>query len=81
MIENFQIESSSHSRYNVDAYNERWAHLRGLEPGQHSFEERSQRWRAVGDAVPDLTCPELNPDQPDSCVLNNSANVRLEYFK
>ena len=28
------------------------AHLRGLAPGLHSSEETSQRWRAVGDAVP-----------------------------
>ena len=28
------------------------AHLRGLASGQHSSEETSQRWRAVGDTVP-----------------------------
>ena len=28
------------------------AHLHGLAPGQHSSEETSQRWRAVGDTVP-----------------------------
>ena len=27
------------------------AHLRGLAPGQHSSEETSQRWRAVGDTA------------------------------
>ena len=27
------------------------AHPRSLEPGQHSSEEASQRWRAVGDTV------------------------------
>ena len=27
-------------------------HLRGVAPGLHSFEETSQRWRAVGDTVP-----------------------------
>ena len=32
-------------------------HLRGLEPEQHRSEETSQRWRAVGDAVSDLTDP------------------------
>ena len=31
------------------------AHLRGLAPGQHSYEETSQRWRVVGDIVSDLT--------------------------
>ena len=28
------------------------ANLRGLAPGQHSFEETSQRWRVVGNTVP-----------------------------
>ena len=28
------------------------AHLQGLNPGQRSSEEASQRWRAVGDTVP-----------------------------
>ena len=27
------------------------AHLRGLAPGLHSFEETSQRWQVVGDIV------------------------------
>ena len=35
------------------------AHLRCLAPGQHSLEETSQLWQAVGDAVPRLTCPEI----------------------
>ena len=30
-------------------------HFRGLAPGQHSSEETSQRWRAIGDTVTDLT--------------------------
>ena len=32
-------------------------HLRGLAPGQHSSEDTSQRWRAVGDTVSDSTAP------------------------
>ena len=28
------------------------AHLRGVAPGLHSFEESSQRGRAIGDTVP-----------------------------
>ena len=28
------------------------AHLRGLAPRLHSSEETSQRWQAIGDAVP-----------------------------
>ena len=34
-------------------------HLLALGPGQHSSEEMSQRWRAVGDTVSDLTCPGI----------------------
>ena len=37
------------------------AHLRGLAPGLHSSEETSQRWRAVGDTVPFLTGPGIEP--------------------
>ena len=37
------------------------AHLRGLSPGQHSFEETLQRWRAVGDIVSDLTRRGIEP--------------------
>ena len=36
-------------------------HLRGLAPGQHSFEETSQRWRVVGDTASDLTGPGREP--------------------
>ena len=38
-------------------------HLHGLAPGQHSSEETSQRWQAVGNTVSDLTGPgiELPP--------------------
>ena len=34
-------------------------HLRVLAPGQHSSEETTQRWRAVGDTVPDLAGPGI----------------------
>ena len=37
------------------------AHLRDLTPGQHSFEETLQRWRAVGDIVSDLIGPRSEP--------------------
>ena len=43
------------------------AHLRGLPPGQHSSEETSQRWRAVGDTVPDLTDPGMEPPSRIDC--------------
>ena len=39
-------------------------HLRGLTPGQHSFEETSQRWQAVGNTVRfDRRC-NRTPDFP-----------------
>ena len=53
------------------------AHFRGLAPGQRSYEETSQRWRAVEDAVwSGLTGPRIEPQtsRTDSNVLNNSAN-------
>ena len=41
------------------------AHIRGLTPGQHSSEETSQRWRAVGNnTVSALTGPGNEPDPP-----------------
>ena len=36
-------------------------HRCGLEPGQHSSEETSQRWPAVGDTVSHLTDPVVEP--------------------
>ena len=42
------------------------AHLRGLVRGQHSSEESSQRWRAVGDTVPIGPARESNPRPPAS---------------
>ena len=47
-------------------------HLRGLAPGQHSFEETSQQWRAVGDIVSDFTGPEIESkiSRAESDVLN-----------
>ena len=40
------------------------AHLRCLAPGQHSSEETSQRRRAVGDTLPDLIGPGIEPRPP-----------------
>ena len=37
------------------------AHLSDLAPGQHSFEETSQRLRAMGDTVCDLTDLGIKP--------------------
>ena len=37
-------------------------HLRVIAPGQHrSSEEKSHRWRAVGNTVSDLTCARFEP--------------------
>ena len=36
-------------------------HLRGLAPGQHSSEETSQRWRAVGNSVSKWTTSRIKP--------------------
>ena len=51
-------------------------HFRGLAPRQHSSEETSQRWRAVGDSLFALTGAEIEPQtfRTDSNALNNSAN-------
>ena len=36
--------------------------MRVVAPGQHSsFEEMTQRWRAVGNIVSDFTCPRFKP--------------------
>ena len=37
------------------------AHLRGFAPGQHSFKETSQWWRAVSDTESALTGPGIKP--------------------
>ena len=50
--------------------------LRSLAPGQHSFEEMSKRWRAVGDTVSDLTDPGIEPQtsHTDSNVSTTDLN-------
>ena len=47
--------------------------FRSLAPGQHSYEETLQRWRAVGDIVSDLTGPgiEAQTSCTDSDELDN----------
>ena len=45
-------------------------HLRGLAPGQHSSEETSQRWRAVGDTVSDLIGPGIKPRPPAPIAMS-----------
>ena len=41
-------------------------HLQGLLPGQHIFEEPSQRWRAVGNTVYNPTGPGIEPKTPSA---------------
>ena len=52
------------------------ARLRGLTPGQHNSEETSQRLRAVGDTLSDLTGPGIEPQffRVDIDVINNRTN-------
>ena len=49
------------------------AHLRGLALGRQCSEEISQRWRAVGDTVSDLTGPGIESQtfHINSDVRNN----------
>ena len=49
------------------------AHLCGFGPGRHSSEETSQRWRAVGDAVSDLT------DLGIEAMISRTGSVMLNY--
>ena len=46
------------------------AHLYGLTPPQHSYEETSQRWRAVGKTVSDLIGPGIEPNT--SCTVSTA---------
>ena len=50
------------------------AYLCDLAPGQYSSDETSQRWRAVGDTVIDLTSLEIEPQTfcIDSGVLTST---------
>ena len=61
IVLNSQIKSSLYSRYYTERVPIDGANLRHLAPGQHSYEETSQRWRAVGDTVFDLTDPGIEP--------------------
>ena len=56
-------------------------HLRGLAPGQHSSEKTSQRWRAVGDTVPNLTDPgiELQIFRTHSNLMGNGVYSYLTH--
>ena len=49
--------------------------LRGLAPGQNSSEETTQRRRAVGDTVSDLTSPEIEPQT--SCTVSVCLTTEL----
>ena len=54
------LESLDNQKFKPKRVTSGGIHL-GLAPGQHSSEKTSQRWRAVGDAVPDLTGPGIEP--------------------
>ena len=55
------------------------AHLRSLAPGQHSSEETSHRWRAVGNSVCKLTCPGNEP-RPSSPIEMSSTTKPTDRF-
>ena len=79
-ISSKKIKSSLYLRYYAEACYEWWVHLRGIAPGEHSCsEETSQRWRAVGDTVPDLSGPGIEPQtfRADSDVRNINIAGRL----
>ena len=78
-IKKFKIKFSLYSRYYAEACNEWRVHLCDLTPGQHSFEETSQRWRTVDDTVSDLTGPVIKPQasRTDSVRLATELTGRL----
>ena len=55
------------------------SHLRCFAPGQHSYEETSQRRRAVGDTVSDLTGAGIEPQtsHTHSVCLTTELTIRL----
>ena len=56
------------------------AHVRRLAPGQHRSEETPQRWRAVGDTVPDSTGHgiEFRPPAPIAISLTTRLRQPVE---
>ena len=59
------------------------AHLHDLAHGQHSVEEVSQRWRAVGGTVSNLTGPRIEPQtsRSDSVSLTIELTDRIRQQK
>ena len=76
-----KIKSSLNSGYYAEACNE-W---RGpsLAPWQQGLKETPQRWRAVGDIVPDLTAPEIETQafRADINVVNRYAHNFVSFLK
>ena len=58
------------------------AHLRGLAPGQYSFEETSERWRVIGDTASDLPGPgnRTPTSRTDSIIVLPTELSNLQYF-
>ena len=54
-------------------------HLRCLAPAQLSYEETSQRWRALGDNVSGLTGPGIEPINSSAghgeCLQHNATRM------
>ena len=60
-VETLKIKPSLYSQYYAKACNEWRCASPRRSPGQHSFKETLQLRRAIGDAVSDLTGPEIEP--------------------
>ena len=54
------------------------AHLHDLAPGQHSFEETAQQWRAVGDTVT-FNRPRNRTPEPPRLLRNRE--VRIQQYR
>ena len=55
------------------------AHLRDSASGQHSSEETSQRWRAIGDTAHDLTRFRMEL-RPSASIVMSSAVKLIDRF-
>ena len=72
----FKSNFSIYAQYYAEACNEFVGPISAsLRPGNTtSFEEMSQRWRAVGNTVSDLTGPRFEPQT--SCSRDESVTAR-----
>ena len=78
---NHSVGSVVYLPQHAEPCNGRWVHLHGLAPGQHRFEETSQRLQTVGNIVSELTGPRIEPktSRADSDAFNYSVNRPVEW--